>query len=140
MALPTATCVPFPAATSLTASCGSAAPGILRDVDALRCGRAAVITVSSGWRLSGSLVVVPAATTVPPWAMATPDTFWLAAVPNAGICRHEAPSAEVNAISPGPDGPVTTAPAGAPLTMSMVKPALAVRVAAKAQAVPLGER
>ena len=77
----------------------------------------AASTVSSGWRLSGSLVVVPAATTVPPWAMATPDTSWAAAAPNAGVCRHEAPLADTNAISAGPDCPVITAPSGAPLTM-----------------------
>ena len=139
MALPTATCMPFPAATSLTASSGSAAPGIL-PMSTFAGWPLAGSTVSSGWRLSGSLVVVPAATTVPPWAMATPDTSWVAAVPNAGIGRHEAPLADTNAISPGPDCPVITAPAGAPLTMSAVKPALAARVASNVQAVPLAER
>jgi hypothetical protein len=105
------------------------------------CGLSwALNTVSRGWRLSGSLVVVPAATTVPPWATATPDRTWVAAVPNAAVCRHEAPLAETNAISPGPDCPVITAPSGAPLTMSVVKPAGAVSMAVNVQVVPLAER
>src|SRR5260370_13334250 len=120
--------MPFPAATSLTASSGSAAPGIL-PMSTL-CGEPRPdITVSSGWRLSGSLVVVPAATTVPPWAMATPDTSWPAAVPNGGVCRHEGPLGDTNAISPRPGRPGLTAPAGAPVTPSGGEPALVARVA-----------
>ena len=102
MALPTATCMPLPAAMSLTASSGSVAPGILPM--STSCGRACgPSTVSSGWRLSGSSVVVPAVTTVPPSAMATPDTSRAAALPNAAVRRQEAPSAEVNAISAWPE-------------------------------------
>ena len=72
--------------------------------------------------------------------MATPDTSWAAAAPNAGVCRHEAPLADTKAISAGPDCPVITAPSGAPSTMSAVKPALAARVASNVQAVPFAER
>ena len=136
MALPTATCMPLLAATALTASSGSTAPGILAMATWLGWLR----RVSRGWRLSGSPAVVPAAIAVPLLVIATPETASAAAAPNAGSCRQDAPLAVTKAVSAWPAWPVTTAPAWAPLTSPAVKPAGAVRVAANVQAVPFGER
>ena len=114
------------------------------------CGRACgPSTVSSGWRLSGSSVVVPAVTTVPPSAMATPDTSRAAALPNAAVRRQEAPSAEVNAISAWPAclagdhgparGPLARPGRGAE-AVAATNPAGVPRVASNVQAVPFAER
>ena len=139
MALPTATCLPFAAAMPLTASWGSKAPGI---AGTSTCSGAARVarTVISGWRLSGSPVVVPAVTTTPPAPTATPVVACDAALPYAGVGRHETPSAEEKAVRVRPACPVTAAPSGPPSTMPTTKPSGVPRVAANVQAVPSGER
>src|SRR5262245_52280671 len=89
---------------------------------------------------------MPAVTTAPPEASATPETSWDAAVPNGQTWCQVRPSAEANAVRFRPGWPVTpvspasTAPFGPPLVIMAVNPAGAPRVARYVQARPFGEK
>src|SRR6266568_4366980 len=131
------------AAMLLTATCGSTAPRI----SAISTRRAAAFTpvsVITGWRASGASLM-PAVTTAPPGASATPETSCAAAVPNGRAWCQVRPSAETNAVRlraawpVTPVSPASTAPSGPPLAIRAVNPAGAPRVARNVQARPFGE-
>ena len=143
LALPTATCMLLCAATLLTATCGSTAPGILARFT--RCAAALVpVRVITGWRLSGP-ALMPAVTTAPSGASATPETASEAAAPKGRVCRQARPFAETNAVRVRlawpvtPVIPVSTVPAGPPFAIPAVNPPAALRVAWNVQARPFGE-
>ena len=98
----------------------------------------------TGWRASG-VSLMPAVTTAPPGASATPETSCAAAVPNGRTWCQVRPSAEANAVRFRPAWPVppvspaSTAPSGPPLAIRAVNPAGAPRVARNVQARPFGE-
>src|SRR5689334_7036140 len=143
LALPTATCWPPCAATALTATCASTAPGIF-PISTRRGSPPVLARTSTGWRLSGP-GLMPAVTTVPSGARATPETTSEPAAPNGRACRQVLPSDVTNAVSEppcpaAPTCPVTAAPAGPPFTIPAVNPAAAERVDWKVQATPFGEK
>ena len=82
---------------------------------------------------------MPAVTTVPSGASATPETACDAELPRGRVCCQARPFAETNAVSVRPATPVTAAPSGPPFARPAANPPAAPRVAVNVQAAPFGE-